>query len=300
MSGPPLLPPHHGDGDGWVTCELGHRHWGVHGAAGLLLAVPGDRRDRPVLLQHRASWTHHGGTWGMLGGARRRAETAEQAAIREAAEEGGLDVTDAQVAGEYVDDHGGWAYTTVLATADSTLPAAPTGPESADVVWVPLAEVESRALHPGFAASWPVLRGELDPVRVVVDAANVVGSRPDGWWRDRAGAATRLLARIGRLAADGVHQEAVPVPTALHRLWPRWEVVLEGAARAAEDPADGDARVRVVRAEGYGDDTIAARSASVEGSRTVVVTADRGLAERVRAQGASVTGPKWLLALLEE
>ena len=40
-------------------------------------------------------------------------------------------------------------------------------------------------------------------VTIVVDVANVMGSRPDGWWRDRAGAAVRLHAEIARLAASG-------------------------------------------------------------------------------------------------
>ena len=75
-----------GDGDGWTRCALGHRHWGVFGAAGLLLW----HGDGAVLLQHRAEWSHHGGTWGILGGARNSGETAEQAAAREAAEEAGL------------------------------------------------------------------------------------------------------------------------------------------------------------------------------------------------------------------
>jgi 8-oxo-dGTP diphosphatase len=52
-----------GDGDGWTECALGHRHWGLHGAAGLLLWHGGS-----VLLQHRAEWSHHGGTWGMVSG----------------------------------------------------------------------------------------------------------------------------------------------------------------------------------------------------------------------------------------
>ena len=54
-----------GDGDGWVQCALGHRHWGRFGAAGLLVNA-----DRDFVLQHRAPWTHEGGTWGLPGGAR--------------------------------------------------------------------------------------------------------------------------------------------------------------------------------------------------------------------------------------
>ena len=301
MTRPPVLPRARGDGDGWVVCDQDHRHWGLHGAAGLLLGVPAraDGAAGPlVLMQHRAAWTHHGDTWGVLGGARRGDESPEAAALREAAEEGGLDASSAVVSGEYVDDHGGWSYTTVLATTVTTLPVRPTGQESADVAWVDVAEVAGRSLHPGFAATWPVLRGELQPLRVVVDAANVVGSRPDGWWRDRAGAAARLVARLATWAQNGVEGSALPVASALHRAWPRVEVVLEGAARAAD--AASSARVHVVRARGSGDDTVVERVGAGSAERTTVVTADRGLADRVRAAGAAVVGPSWLLERLPD
>ena len=105
-----------GDGDGWARCARGHRHWGVFGAAGLLLW-----HDGAVLLQHRAEWSHHGGTWGILGGARDSGETAAEAAAREATEEAGLPRSTYCVGGEHVDDHGGWAYTTVIGRTDRAL-----------------------------------------------------------------------------------------------------------------------------------------------------------------------------------
>ena len=143
-----------GDGDGWVECALGHRHWGRYGAAGLLLwhGTPGPNSG--VLLQHRASWSHHGGTWGLLGGARHSTETFEQAARREAAEEAGLDPRSYVVRGKFVDDHGGWSYTTVIArTEDPALPEGLTA-ETVEVRWVPAAAVPALPLHPGFAATW--------------------------------------------------------------------------------------------------------------------------------------------------
>ncbi len=76
------------DGDGFVYCERGHRHWGLFGAAGLLLTDP----ERGVLLQHRAWWTHHGRTWALPGGARRGHESAREAATREAEEEAAVPV----------------------------------------------------------------------------------------------------------------------------------------------------------------------------------------------------------------
>ena len=108
---------------------------------------------------------------------------------------------------------------------------------------------------------------------LLVDAANVVGSRPDGWWRDRPGAAHRLVEAL-RAAALG--EQVV--------------VVLEGAARrgVAEGEADG---VEVVHAPGEGDDTLAARSTP----GVTLVTADRALAERARSTGAEVVGPRSLL-----
>jgi predicted RNA-binding protein with PIN domain len=126
---------------------------------------------------------------------------------------------------------------------------------------------------------------------VVVDAANVVGSRPDGWWRDRVGAARRLLVRLAALA------ERLPDTDVI--------VVLEGAACRAvsgEDAPD-TGEVRVVLAPGSGDDTIVGVTAEVVAQahdRAVsVVTADRGLRERVESAGATTVGPRWLLDQLD-
>ncbi len=142
------------DGDGWTRCGLGHDHWGLHGAAGLLLIAPGPT----VLLQHRAGWSHHGDTWGVPGGARGSGESPVHAALREAAEETGLDATGVVVEREHVDDHGGWSYTTVVARAESLLTVHALDRESTDVRWVPLEDVADLVLHPGFAGSWPLLR----------------------------------------------------------------------------------------------------------------------------------------------
>lgn len=111
---------------------------------------------------------------------------------------------------------------------------------------------------------------------LLVDAANVVGSVPDGWWRDRAGAAARLVSRL-RLAA-------LPYDVV---------VVLEGAARAGVEEGD-DQGVSVVHAAGSGDDALVAVAADA-GSPVRLVSADRELGERVRAVGAEVVGPRWLL-----
>ena len=145
------------DGDGWTRCAQGHRHWGTFGAAGLLLAAPGPA----VLLQHRALWSHHGDTWGVPGGARGSGESAVETALREAAEETGLDTSSVVVLGDLVDDHGLWSYTTVLASATAELPVHALDRESTDVRWVPADGVLELPLHPGFAGTWPQLRARL-------------------------------------------------------------------------------------------------------------------------------------------
>ena len=141
------------------------------------------------------------------------------------------------------------------------------------------------------------------PATIVVDVANVMGSRPDGWWRDRAGAAVRLHGQIAALAASG--RPVLPDETDP----PGFVLVLEGAARAAaarigaEDARigteDPQARVRVVQADGSGDDAIAALARELPGRR-FVVTADRELRRRSVAAGAAVLGPGWLIGLLRE
>jgi 8-oxo-dGTP diphosphatase len=280
------------DGDGWAVCARGHRHWGVHGASGLLAVHHGQDGTPYVLLQKRALWSHHGGTWGLPGGATDSHEDAIAGALREAWEEASLDAGGLRVFGVYVDDHGGWSFQTVLAQAAGLLEATPNA-ESVELRWVPADEITSRPLHPGFAETWPAVRQALTPVMVVLDAANIVGARAEhGWWRDRAWAARRLLGEVGRLAREGLRRPVDGAPE-LAVWFPRVTVVVEGAARAVE-PVDG---VGLVAAPGSGDDAIVEEVRRARPwERVVVVTADRGLRERVGALGASVAGPKWLLS----
>ncbi|MEW5809583.1 MAG: NUDIX hydrolase [Actinomycetota bacterium] len=147
-----------GDGDGWVVAASGAAYWGRHGAAGLLLRAPRSDGSLAVLLQHRAPWSHQGGTWGLPGGARDSHETAEQAAMREAHEEAGLPAERVVVRTTVVTaEVSGWTYTTVIADAEALLDTVPNR-ESAELRWVAEDEVADLPLHPGFAASWDRLR----------------------------------------------------------------------------------------------------------------------------------------------
>jgi 8-oxo-dGTP pyrophosphatase MutT (NUDIX family) len=291
-----------GDGDGWTRCAAGHRHWGLHGAAGLLLRDRHDGVDR-VVLQHRAWWSHQGGTWGIPGGARDSDETAVVAALRESAEEAHLQPTAVRPYAELIDDHGGWSYTTVLARPIAPVDPEPIGGESEDVRWVDVIGLDALPLHPGFAASWPRLRAAPAPLRIVVDAANVVGARGrgDGWWRDRAGAAARLLDALVPVQLDGLTPSDLPAGVdagALDRLLPLIVVVVEGAARAV---LDGGARwpLELVAAPGSGDDTLVEVAANGGGDQVVVVTADRGLRTRLDEVDAGWVGPSWLLRVVD-
>jgi len=198
-------------GDGWTTCAAGHRHWGLFGAAGLLLVGDGQ-----VVLQHRAPWTHEGDTWGIPGGARDSDEDAVAAALREAHEEAHLAAEDADPIGLYIDDHHGWSYTTVVARATRALRPYAANAESVTVRWQPAAEVAALPLHRGFAATWAQLQDVPPPLYLVVGAA---------------AAEDPLLAVLRR---DGVAAGRLPAGVlsgGLSRLLPH---VIMGGSRAAE------------------------------------------------------------------
>jgi len=247
--------------------------------------------------------------------------------LREAAEECEVPPDAVHPRGVFTDDHGGWSYTTVLAEAQEPFVVHADDDETDEVAWLPLHDVKGLDLHPGLAARWPELSRELSPVTIVIDGANVVGSRPDGWWRDRAGAAVRLRGELAPLVRQGITElpeDARQALAAEHangeesdrrrtdrgrddadraadgltrmRWLPDVVLVVEGAARPAAAAPDAGP-VQVVAAPGSGDDTIAALAAQTAGRR-VVVTADRELRERCVAVGAAVTGPSWLFGRL--
>lgn len=142
------------DGDGWVACRCGARHWGLNGAAGLVLY----RRSAAgveVLLQHRARWVHDGGTWAVPGGARDSHEDPVAAALREANEEVGVLAGDVRVAGTLTGtDHDDWRYDYVLAHASEAARVHAANDETADLSWVPVEAVPRLPLHAGLARDW--------------------------------------------------------------------------------------------------------------------------------------------------
>ena len=156
------------DGDGWVACRCGARHWGLHGAAGLVLW----RRsaDGPeVLLQHRAGWVHDGGTWAVPGGARDSHEDVVRAALREAHEEVGVRAEDVRVGATLTGtDHADWRYDYVLAEASPAAEVHAANEETAALGWVGLRETPGLPLHAGLARDW----GRL------VEAVHDVVARP--------------------------------------------------------------------------------------------------------------------------
>ena len=148
-------------------------------------------------------------------------------------------------------------------------------------------------------------------VTLIVDGANVMGSRADGWWRDRAGAMARLHGELAELAVRGIpgpipgdgvaSDEPDPGETGGSGAGDRWfpdiVLVVEGRARKVLDLGPRSPDVRVVAARGEGDDEIAGLAGRLPGRR-IVVTADRELRRRSEAAGAAVAGPRWLTRLL--
>lgn len=202
------------------------------------------------------------------------------AALRETWEEAGVDAAQAELLGVHRSIHPDWSYTTVMMRTDQRH-AVTIQEESLQVSWVPLDEVTTLALHPGLAAAWNLLVGPRSTL--MVDVANVMGSRPDGWWRDRAGHAQSLVDQLSLISGTTLAPDGSLITLV--------EAVVEGQARntAAQDPAV------LVTAAPTADDYIAATA----NRQTWVVTADRELRDRAQLRGAKVVGPRWLLDRLE-
>ena len=146
-------------GDGFIDCACGRKHWGLNGAAGVLLA----RRDAEtgeitdVLMQHRALWSAEGGTWGIPGGAIADGESPLEGALRESFEEANIRPENIAVVGSYLEDHGPWGYTTVFAfeKPGHTVEPRANDDESLEITWVPFDEVGSLKLLTAMKTDWP-------------------------------------------------------------------------------------------------------------------------------------------------
>ena len=146
------------DGDGWIHCICGHRHWGRHGAAGLVLGHRAGAQIE-ILLQLRAAWTHQGSSWGVPGGARDSHENVVNAALREAQEEVGTVDGEITVRDTLTGvDHLIWSYAYVLGRSDTRLAVSACTEETVEARWVPLDEVARLPLHPGLREAWPRLQ----------------------------------------------------------------------------------------------------------------------------------------------
>lgn len=288
-------------GDAWVTAADGNKYWGKFGAAGLLAY---DRELDAILMQHRVSWSDHGNTWGIPGGAINEGEASLPAAIRESQEEAGVPDNAVQPHYTHVLDRGGWSYTTVIAEVTTQFEPEITDPESHALEWVPVDEVVQKALHPAFASSWELLRPIVRRTpAIIIDSANVMGAVPDGWWKDRRGATERLRDRVNAYAAggSGIRPAFVDFPSDfdLNLIFPDWVLVTESTARGI----DATAHVRVVDAETSGDDAIVqeVQERVAQQGFVSVITNDQELRVRCEAAGAvSLRGSTKLLKLLEQ
>jgi 8-oxo-dGTP diphosphatase len=139
------------DGDGWVECQCGSRHWGLYGAAGVVLLDP---ESRSILMQLRAEWTHGGRVWGIPGGARDSHETPIESALREMSEELSISPNSVEVVHDNMwADHDDWSYHTVIAITTKDVKFQ-VNEEAELAEWIEFAKVSELDLHPGFASNW--------------------------------------------------------------------------------------------------------------------------------------------------
>jgi 8-oxo-dGTP diphosphatase len=244
------------DPDRYVTCGQGHDHWGALGAAGLLIRHHGGDGQTRYLLQKRSPYVQHGDTWSTPGGAIGHGESPEDAATREAEEELGPLPGDLAHHHTVADDHGGWAYHTVV--MDSPRQFTPGGGEeehdweSSGHRWVTPREMRELPLHPGFRASWDQVRksGALDDEAAARRAREERGDRWHEFGNRYSDDVHRgIIADLPDDLHDYVHDEGVPreerarvlqAHFAGDGLGLHWTTNPAWAARAIQNAASGD------------------------------------------------------------
>ena len=289
---PPALSHDRDPGDAWVVSSTGERFWGRFGAAGLLAIDP----SRGVLLQHRAHWSHHGGTWGIPGGALHQGESAHDAALREAGEEAGVPRDVVRPRAVRVLDRGVWRYTTVIADVEHQFDPFPGDAESLELRWVPVQDVDTLDLHPAFANAWGGLRALLDTrPAIVVDVLTPRTATGERASSDSIAGAETVLAQLDRVAAHGVSAHALGLDGA--RWYPHVDAVVGRADADAAVRGDRHAgAVTLVAAGGPPREAVLERSREriARGFTVVVVTDDSALADESVRLGAASRGHDWL------
>lgn len=144
-----------------VTDSQGHRHWGAAGGAGVLIRNVGQDGQTRYLLQLRSPSVQHGGTWSTPGGAMHIGETPAAAGVREATEEIGALPDGIKPGPVFTDDHGGWAYHTIVLDSPTAFDTTPNDHEGLLTWWFTDAQIASLPLHPSFKESWPALSAQL-------------------------------------------------------------------------------------------------------------------------------------------
>lgn len=142
-----------GDGDGYIECDQGHQHWGVNGAAGLMLRHVDEQGQPRYLLTHRSPAVMHGDTFSVPGGALDSHERPEEGALREAQEELGP-IPGFRHTGTETANHGGWAYHTVHGDVPQMFTPRPQNWETSAAQWYTPEQIDQLNLHPGFRAYW--------------------------------------------------------------------------------------------------------------------------------------------------
>jgi 8-oxo-dGTP diphosphatase len=286
----------HGDGDGWVHCSLGHRHWGLFGAAGILISD-----GRRAILQHRAPWTHEGDTWGLPGGARDSHEDPTSTALREATEEAALHGASIEPVAMRIDDHGGWSYTTVLARPRTELAPHAANAESTEIRWWPESEVAGLPLHHGLAATWPHVRRPPPPLLVVID------TRSDLRFTHGRDAGTSGSPQLAALVRYGIPAGNLPIGIergGVTNLLPSVALVVEdGTPAGVTDTHPDHWWRREVEIHPFGNDPRAAISRAISadttGRQIIVVTDDPSVRTRLNPQ-ITIVGPGCLAPLLDD